>query len=172
MGATPECRMTWSRMMVRMGPGVAIVGVAALVFYYLVGTTYRLDGAITEVRTLGMDTGSSVAIVNFSATNASKYEISVGRREIAIVDADGSIREGRILSVFDIQQIFKYFPALGGMKDEPLTDDRQVARGETFRGLSAARFEIPKHELDACREIIFRTGDPRYRLMEFRQLSE
>ncbi len=167
--------MKWNRILVRMVWGVAVTGVAVITFYswaYWIGATHRLEGEITDVRTLGMDKNSSVAIVNFKATNASNHVISVRHREIAVVDASGGLHEGRILSVFDIQQLFKYFPALGGMKDEPLTDNRDIEPGEAFRGLSAARFEIPKHELDMCREIAFRTVDPRSRRTEFRQVSE
>ncbi len=163
--------MNWNRLAVCGGLGGAIL-VAGTIIVYNWGATPRLDGEITEVRTLGMDAESSVAIVNFEATNASNYELSVRQREMAIVDAGGTVLEGRILSVFDIQQLFKYFPALGGMRDEPLTDNRHFAPGETLRGLAAARFEIPKHELDTRREIIFRTLDVKHRPTEIRQVAD
>lgn len=163
--------MTWNRTTVGGGLVGALV-VAGAILVYNWGATPRLDGEITLVRTLGMDGSSSVAIVNFEATNASNYEINVRQRELDVVDAAGIVREGRVLSVFDIQQLFKYFPALGGMKDEPLTDNRHFAPGETLRGLAAARFEIPKHELDSRREIVFRTLDVKHRPTEIRQVSE
>ncbi len=137
--------------------------VAGGIIVYNWGATPRLDGEITGVRTLGMDASSSVAIVNFEASNASNYELSINRRELVIVDLSGNVQEGRILSVFDIQQLFKYFPALGGMRDEPLVDDRHLAPGELVRGLVAARFEIPKHELDSRQELILHTVDSKNR---------
>ena len=81
-----------------------------------------------------MDADSSVAIINFEATNSSNYELSINRREMAIIDSEGSLVEGRVLSVFDLQQLFKYFPALGGMGDEPLVDNRHLASEESVRG--------------------------------------
>lgn len=154
--------MHWNRTILVGGltGGLIVTGV---IIVYNWGATPRLDGEVTEVRTLGMDASSSVVIVNFEALNASNYDLSINRRELAIVDMSGNVLEGRILSVFDIQQLFKYFPALGGMQDEPLVDDLHLAPGELVRGLSAAHFEIPKHELDLRREVIFRTVDNKNR---------
>ena len=121
---------------------------------------------------MGMDANSSVAIVNFEATNTSNYDIAINYREIEIVDEAGDIRQGRILSVFDVEQLFKYYPALGGMKDEPLLDERYIAPGEFFRGLTAARFEIPKHKLDVRQELVFRTVDTKSRKTEIRLAAE
>ena len=162
--------VNWNR--ITLGGGlIGAVVVAGAIIVYNWGATPRLEGRITEVRTLGMDDRSSVAIINFEASNASNYEISVTRREMAVVDENGTLLEGRILSVFDIQQLFNYFPALGGMKDEPLLDEQFLAPGERVRGLSAARFEIPKHELDVRQEIIFRTLDVKNRRTEIRMVS-
>lgn len=161
----------WNRVTV----GGGLLGgllVAGAIIAYNWGATPRLEGEITEVRTLGMDASSSVAIVNLRAANISNYDVWINRRELEIIDARGHPRTGRILSVFDIQQLFEYFPALGGMKDEPLVDDQRLAPGESFRGLAAARFEIPKHELDARQEIVFRTVDNKNRKTTLRQVSE
>ena len=163
--------MRWNRMLLAGGLLGATV-VAGLIIGYNWRATPRLAGAITDVRTLGMDASSSVAIVNFEATNSSTYEVSVNRREIEVIDRSGALIEGRILSVFDVQQLFQYFPALGGMRDEPLIDDRHLAPGEFLRGLVAARFEIPKHELDMWTEIVFRTVDNMNRRTEIRLASD
>lgn len=163
--------MHWNRTIVAGGLLGAIV-VAGVIIVYNWGATPRLKGTITEVRTLGMDDSSSVAIVNFEASNTSNYELWINRRELAIVDQAGNPWDGRILSVFDIQQLFKYFPALGGMRDEPLIDNRHLAPGKSVRGLVAARFEIPKHELDMRQEIVFRTVDNKNRKTAVRLASQ
>ena len=163
--------MHWNRTIL-VGGLLGGLLVAGLIIFYNWGATPRLRGEITGVRTLGMDASSSVAIVNFEALNSSNYELSINRRELAIVDRTGAPMEGRILSVFDIQQLFQYFPALGGMRDEPLIDDRQLAPGELVRGLVAARFELPKHELDVRQEIVFRTVDNKNRKTALRLRSD
>ena len=161
----------WNRTIL-VGGLLGAVVVTALIIAYNWRATPRLEGQITEVRTLGMDASSSVAIVNFEASNSSSYELSINRREMAIVDQAGNPREGRILSVFDIRQLFQYFPALGGMRDEPLIDNKHLAPGESVRGLVAARFEIPKHELDMRQEIVMRTMDNKNRRTALRLESE
>ncbi len=148
------------------------IAVAGLIIAYNWRATPRLEGRITEVRTLGMDASSSVAIVNFEASNSSTYELSINRREVSVIDRAGLEVRGRILSVFDIGQLFQYFPALGGMRDEPLVDRHFLAPGESVRGLVAARFEIPKHELDQRREIVVRTMDNQHRRTQIRLASE
>ncbi|MDE0108698.1 MAG: hypothetical protein OXJ37_15755 [Bryobacterales bacterium] len=163
--------MQWTRTTAGGGLLGALL-VAGAIIAYNWGATPRLDGRITEVRTLGMDANSSVAIVNFEATNTSNYDVAINYREIEVVDRAGNIMQGRILSVFDVEQLFNYYPALGGMKDEPLLDERYVAPGEFFRGLTAARFEIPKHELDVRQELVFRTVDTKSRKTEIRLAAE
>ena len=163
--------MNWNRNILGGGLLGGLIVAGAFIAYNW-GATPRLSGEITEVRTLGMDDSSSVAIVNIEATNTSNYELSINYREVVVVDAERNLLEGRTLSVFDIQQLFKYYPALGGMRDEPLVDDRHLASGESVRGLVAARFEIPKHELDMRRELIFRTFDNRQRKTELRLSSD
>lgn len=160
--------MHWNRTILVGGLLGGLVVALAFIGYNWRATP-RLAGEITEVRTLGMDAAGSVAIVNFEATNNSNYELWINRRQMTLIDAEGEELEGRILSVFDIQQLFEYFPALGGMGDEPLTDDQPLAPGESVRGLAAARFEIPKHELDMRREIAFHTLDNRHRKTTIRQ---
>lgn len=163
--------MPWNRTKVAGGLLGALL-VAGAIIYYNWDATPRLSGDVTQVRTLGMDAESSVAIINFVATNTSNYEISVSSREMEILDAEGNVLQGKILSVFDIQQLFKYFPALGGMGDEPLTDNRRLAPGRSMRGLVGARFEIPKHELDERQEIVFRTLDVKHRPTVLRMVTE
>lgn len=163
--------MHWNRTILGGGLLGGLV-VAGAIIVYNWGATPRLDGEITGVRTLGMDARSSVAIVNFQAENVSNYELSISRRQLEVVDASGNRLQGRILSVFDIQQLFNYFPALGGMRDEPLVDDRSLAPGESLRGLAAARFEIPKHELDTRKELVFRTVDIKNRRTALREITD
>lgn len=146
--------------------------VAGGIIVYNSGATPALSGEITAVRTLGMDKANSVAIVNIRAVNSSNYDVSVGRREMEVVDAQGNRLMGKIISVFDIRQLFRYYPALGGMKDEPMVDRQEIPPGESVRALAAARFAIPKHELDLRRELIFHTVDYRGRKTTLRQVSE
>ena len=134
--------------------------------------TPRLDGVITDVRTIGMDSSNTVAVIYFEASNASNYEVSINRREVAVIVRSGDLLEGRILSESLVRKLFKYFPDLGGMQDEPLIDGRRLAPGEFMRGVVAAVFEIPRNDLDDRREIVFRIVDIKNRRAELRLESE
>ena len=87
-------RVHWNRTIAGGGLLGALIVAGAIVLYNW-GATPRLTGEITDVRTLGMDADSSVAIINFEATNSSNYELSINRREMAIIDSEGSLVEGR-----------------------------------------------------------------------------
>lgn len=122
-------------------------------------TAPRLDGEITQVRTLGMDQNSSVAIVNFDAVNGSDNLLIIGRRDLVVVDKYGLERPGSTISVTDLKYLFDLYPALGGMGFEPLVDRVRVEPGEPLRGILAARFDMAKHDLDQRQAIIFRIED-------------
>jgi hypothetical protein len=122
-------------------------------------TAPRLDGRITQVRTLGMDQNSSVAIVNFDAVNGSNNLLIIGRRDLLVIDNNGIERAGSTISVSDLKYLFQLYPALGGMGFEPLVDRVRVEPGDPLRGILAARFDLAKHELDQRQAIIFRVED-------------
>ncbi len=139
-----------------------LLGAGALLWFALEISDWRtaqLDGKITQVRTLAMDERSSVAIVDFEASNPSSVEMMIGDRTLGIENQQGIPYEGRTLGSFDIKQLFKYFPALGEMKNAPLIKRVRIPVGKFVGGVIAARFEIPKHELDLRQQITLRIAD-------------
>jgi hypothetical protein len=137
--------------------GALLIAGAILLFNR--DTAPRLDGKITQVRTLGMDQNSSVAIVNFDAVNGSNNLLIVARRDLLVVDKTGAERAGSTISVSDLKYLFQLYPALGGMGFEPLIDRVRVEPEQPLRGILAARFDLPKHELDQRQAILFRIED-------------
>jgi hypothetical protein len=132
--------------------GAALV--AGAIYFYNEGATPTLAGEITEVRTLAMDEASSVAVVNFAATNTSDRIVFIHQREVTMTDENDAALTGLPVQVADIQNLFQYFPILGGMKDAPLLPRTEVEPGAELRGLVAARFDLPKHELDARKSLV------------------
>ena len=65
----------------------------AAVYWIARGKTARVEGSITEVRTLGMDRNSAVAIVDFEFTNRSKALVMIGDRDLVVIDQDESVHE-------------------------------------------------------------------------------
>lgn len=132
--------------------GAALV--AGAIYFYNEGATPTLTGEITEVRTLAMDEVSSVAVVNFAAVNTSDRIVFIHQREVTVTGENGATYTGMPVQVADIQNLFEYFPILGGMKDEPLLPRTEIEPGGELHGLVAARFNLPKHELDARTSLV------------------
>jgi hypothetical protein len=132
--------------------GAALV--AGAIYFYNEGATPTLAGEITEVRTLAMDEASSVAVVNFRGMNTSDRIVFIHQREVTMIDESGAAHVGLPVQVADIQNLFQYFPILGGMKDSPLLPRTEIEPGAELRGLVAARFNLPKHELDARKSLV------------------
>ncbi len=147
------------------GLAAALV-IAGLILFYNRGVGPGLGGEIVKVRTLGMDQNSSVAIVNFSVHNTSDNRLLIEKHYLEVVDQNGDRHRGMVISMDDIDRLFQYYPALGGMEFEPIRNETRLEPGESLRGLAAARFEIPKHELDMRQEIIFGVQDRRGRTAE------
>lgn len=137
-----------------MGIGLVVMAllVVAVVFQQQ-GSTPRLAGEITNVRTLGVEEAASVAIVDFRFVNDSKLRFVVQDTGMTMVDAAGDLRTGRILSASDTNQLFVLFPALGPKAAEGLVMKNRVQPGEARPAMLGARFEISKSALDARRRI-------------------
>jgi len=146
--------------------------VAGSILFYNRGAKPTIEGRITQVRTLAMDQENSVAIVNFLAENTSDRVLIINRRELEVIDGNDNRHVGMTISAPDIAELFKYFKALGGMGDAPLVPRLEVAPGDEIRGLMAARFPVPKHELDARKTIKIKVSNIRGRTSEIELVSE
>lgn len=136
--------------------GVGLTVAAVLVAGILLkqrGSTPRLAGGITNVRTLGVEENASVAIVDFRFTNDSRLLFIVQQTGMTVVDSTGTVREGRILSASDTNQLFDLFPALGPKAADTLIMKIRIGSGQSKAAMLAARFEISKTELDARRKL-------------------
>ena len=141
-------------ILISMAVGLVVASVVVgVIVLKQQGASPRLAGQITNVRTLGMDQSSSVAIVDFRFTNDSKYRFVVGSTAMSVVDAQGQSHEGRILAASNIHQLFELFPALGLKAGEPLIIKTRIPQGVSSLATLAARFEIPKEALDARKKI-------------------
>jgi hypothetical protein len=136
--------------------GIGLAVAAVLVTGILLkqrGTTPRLAGAITSVRTLGVEENASVAFVDFRFTNDSKLLFIVQQTGMTVTDSIGNVREGRILSASDTKQLFDLFPALGPQTADPLIMKIRIGSGQSRTALLAARFEMSKADLDARQKV-------------------
>lgn len=146
--------------MKRLGLLLFIVGAVAVgALFFTSGPQPRLEGKITEVRTLAVEPEASVALVNFQAGNVTPNNFIAHERKLEFVDAAGQTHRGTTVNTIDVKDLFAYFPELGGMKDEPFGAQTEIPSGEMIRGLIAARFEVSKETLDARQALLIRVTD-------------
>ena len=136
---------------------VGVVAVGAL--FFTRGPQPRLEGQITEVRTLSVEPDASVVLVNFRAENITRNNFVANDRRLEVIDAQGQTHRGTTVNTIDLKDLFQYFPTLGGMKDEPFGAQTEVPSGETVRGLIAARFEMSEEALKARQAMVIRVTD-------------
>lgn len=150
------------------------VGLVALAYNWTTsGEQTRLEGEITEVRTLAVEDEASVLLVNFEVENITNLPFVAHERWLEVVDADGNQYQGANVDGFHMKELFRYFPdKLGGMKDAPMVFKTRIEAGEKHRALLGARFEISKADLDARREIIVRIVDGVRRETQLRQPAQ
>ena len=146
----------WQFALTGLGGAVAVA-----VSLYFMGESKMavLNGEITSVRTLGVEKKASVAIVDFRAKNFSDVLFVAGNRNLVVMDEHGMRWQGKIISSFDLRQIFKYFPALGVASHEPYVEGIKLKPGQSVVGMLAARFAMSKTELDMRRAIALEIYD-------------
>ena len=139
---------------VALGIGLAVAAVlVSAILLKQRGSTPRLAGGITNVRTLGVEESASVAIVDFRFTNDSKLLFIVQQTGMTVLDSAGNVREGRILSASDTNQLFELFPALGPKAADTLIMKTRIGTRQSRVAMLAARFEISKAKLDARQKL-------------------
>jgi len=151
---------------------LAVGAVALAALFFTSGPAPRLEGEITEVRTLSVEPEAAVALVNFRAENITRNNVVAYERDMEIIDAEGQTHRGTTVNTIDIQDLFEYFPQLGGMKDEPFGAKTEIPSGETVRGLVAARFEVSQETLDNRQALIIRVTDGVGRVTSLRDPPE
>ena len=136
------------------------MGLSALgALFFTSGPQPRLEGEITEIRTLSVEPEAAVALVNFRAENVTPNNFVAHERRLELIDAKGQSHRGTTVNTIDVKDLFEYFPELGGMKDEPFGAKTEIPSGEMVRGLVAARFEVSKEALDNRQALLIHVTD-------------
>ena len=122
---------------------IGAAAVAGIGFLASRGSAARLEGAITNIRTLGSDETSSVAIVDFEVANPSQILLIVGDRDLLVVDEQGMQHESSTISAADLKMLFQYFPALAARGGSAVFDNsggeaRRIARRQCARWMATS----------------------------------
>lgn len=131
-----------------VGIGLVVVAIAVTgIVYNQRGAHVELVGGIQKVRTLPLDENSSAAIIDFGFRNPSDYPFVVRTVEVTMVEPDGKVDDGMVISEMDATNLFRYFPVLGQKFNPSLTVRTRIKAGESMDRMVAVRFEVPEKVL-------------------------
>ena len=140
--------------------GLVVVVIAVVwIFYMQRGAHIEPAGKILKVRTLALDEGSSIAVIDFRVVNTSDYMVIVSEVEVTLEHPNGTASDGTVVSETDARRLFQYYPVLGQKYNDSLIIRDRIKPHETLDRMIAARFEIPVAQLDARKRLKLRVVD-------------
>ena len=114
------------------------------------------EGKIGKVRVLQVDTNEALAILDFSVKNDTNQPIVVRSLQPQAEMTDGSAIDGRMISLHDLDNIFKNNPALGDRYGDPLkAQDTLPPNGEIDR-MAGVSFDVSEDVFRKRRDIVLR----------------
>ena len=123
------------------------------------GAHIEPTGKILKVRTLALDEGSSIAIVDFRVVNSSDYTVVVREVAVTVDESNGTSADGTVVSEMDARRLFQYYPVLGPKYNDSLIIRDRIKPHESLDRMIAARFEMPVARLDARKKLRLRVVD-------------
>lgn len=143
------------RLLLYFLAGLAVVSLAVmLILRSQRGGHMELAGSILKVRTLSTDENSSVALIDFRASNTADYPWMVRSVSVSVNGAEGSA-----ISDVDAARLFQYFPLLGPKYNDSLTTRMRIPPHQSVDRMIAARFEIPEARLRARKGLLIRVEE-------------
>jgi hypothetical protein len=132
---------------------LAAIGIA---WYMARGSHLELRGSILKVRTAPTDDNSSVAVVDFRATNVADYEFNVLNVKVIVQEKSGAKTEGVTVSEVDARHLFEVLPLLGQKYNDSLVVRNRIPAHATVDRMIAASFPISESRLDMREGLILR----------------
>jgi hypothetical protein len=129
------------------------------IFYMQRGAHIEPTGKILKVRTLALDEGSSIAVVDFRVVNSSDYTVVVREVAVTVDESNGTSADGTVVSEMDARRLFQYYPVLGPKYNDSLIIRDRIKPHESLDRMIAARFEMPVARLDARKKLRLRVVD-------------
>ncbi len=123
------------------------------------GAHIEPTGKILKVRTLALDEGSSIAVVDFRVVNSSDYTVVVREVAVTVDESNGTSADGTVVSEMDARRLFQYYPVLGPKYNDSLIIRDRIKPHESLDRMIAARFEMPVARLDARKKLRLRVVD-------------
>lgn len=142
------------RLLLFVALGVAIV--ATVLFLAVEGTKgqrIRLDGKILKVRTVTLDEGHTLVIVDFRVTNPSDFPFVFRDASILVEDAKGGTPEVIPVAKRDMERVFQYQKLAGPKFNDMVAIKDQVKSHATVDRMVSASVALPESEVEARKSL-------------------
>ncbi len=145
----------------RTAPHYGLTVAAALLAVLATGCAQppTLEGRIQKVRIYPGEDSTCVIVVDFRATNPSRYPFLVKNAALELETAAGTVVTGAVASDGDAARYLELNPAQGPKYNPSLVVRDRIAPGQTVDRMLAANFEIPEKEAVTRRSIRIRVLD-------------
>jgi len=149
-----------NNFVIAFGIGLACIAAAVFgIFFIQRGAHMELPGKVLKVRTAPLDENSSVAVLDFRATNPSDVLFVVRTVTVEMEDKDGNKYLGQVAADTDAKKLFDAIPLLGEKYNDTLLMRDKIAAHTTQDRMVAARFEAPIDRLEARKRFVIRVEE-------------
>jgi hypothetical protein len=147
----------------------AVCVVAAVVWtvYIQRGAHIDLPGKVLKVRTVPLDEGSSVAVLDFRVSNPADYPFVVRTVTVSLEDNAGNRTDGTTISETDAKRMFELMPLLGQKYNATLVMRDRIPPHTAQDRMVSARFEMPESRLESRKRLVVQVEEVDGKIVEF-----
>ncbi len=141
---------------------VGAVVVAIVVWFIWSGTESNhltLSGKVIKVRSMPLEDGHSLVVVDFRVTNPTSVPLVVNDVSMSIERYKDTPLKGQEVSKSDVDTMFQAHPILQPKFNDVLAPPDQIPPGKTLDRMVEASFEAPANEIDSRKQIVVHIED-------------
>ncbi len=142
------------RLLLFIALGLAILG--AILFLTVEGTKgqrIRLEGKILKVRTVTLDEGHTLVIVDFRVTNPSDFPFVFRDAGVLVEAANGTMPEILPIAKRDMDRVFEFQKLAGPKFNDMVAIKDQIKARATVDRMVAASVALPESEVEARKSL-------------------
>jgi len=142
--------------------GVGAVVVAIVVWFIWSGTESNhltLSGKIIKVRSMPLEEGRTLVLVDFRVTNPTSVPLVVNEVSMSIEPPAGTPLKGQEVSKSDVDTMFAAHPILQPKFNDVLAPPDQIPPGKTLDRMAEASFEASGNQIDSRKQVVVHIVD-------------